>query len=144
MEELIHNRRRRKSGLIRKPRIKKFNTKITRKKGSLTGVCEGLGEHVGISPLFFRLGFIATTIFSGLGLILYIILAIFLPMEESEESGLDGRFALDAPQKFSREDMDILTDNQGPGSTDSLSVCSICDTVSKPTAKFCHKCGNPL
>ncbi len=45
----------------------------------IAGVCGGLGEHLGIDPTLVRLVFILMTIFSGLGLLLYLLLLILMP-----------------------------------------------------------------
>lgn len=45
----------------------------------LAGVAGGLGEHTGLDPLVFRLGFVALTIFGGLGLLLYGLAWITIP-----------------------------------------------------------------
>ncbi|MFW9903855.1 MAG: PspC domain-containing protein [Candidatus Thorarchaeota archaeon] len=44
----------------------------------LAGVCGGLGEYFNIDPILIRIGFIFITAVYGIGLVLYIILAIFI------------------------------------------------------------------
>jgi phage shock protein C len=51
----------------------------------LFGVCGGLGEYFGIDPTLVRLAFVVLTLFEGLGLVLYIILAIIMPSEMDVE-----------------------------------------------------------
>lgn len=46
----------------------------------IAGVCGGLGEYLGIDPLIVRIIFVLATIFHGFGLIVYLILAIFIPL----------------------------------------------------------------
>ena len=51
----------------------------------LFGVCGGLGGYFGIDPTLVRLAFVVLTLFEGLGLVLYIILAIIMPSEMDVE-----------------------------------------------------------
>jgi phage shock protein C len=46
----------------------------------IAGVCGGLGEFFGISPIWFRLGFILALIPGGVpGLLLYILAWVIIP-----------------------------------------------------------------
>jgi phage shock protein PspC (stress-responsive transcriptional regulator) len=46
----------------------------------LAGVCGGLGEFFGISPIWFRLGFLIALIPGGVpGILIYLILWIVMP-----------------------------------------------------------------
>lgn len=46
------------------------------------GVCGGLGEFFGISPLWFRLGFLITLLPGGVpGILLYLICWLVIPSE---------------------------------------------------------------
>jgi len=45
----------------------------------LLGVCGGLGEYFGIDPTLIRFAFVALTLFDGIGLVIYIIMAIIIP-----------------------------------------------------------------
>lgn len=48
----------------------------------LTGVCGGLGQYFGIDPALIRIGFVLATLFGiGAPILLYIVLAIFMPDE---------------------------------------------------------------
>ena len=49
------------------------------------GVCGGLGEYFGIDSTLIRLAFVVLTLFNGIGLVIYIILAIIMPSEKSVE-----------------------------------------------------------
>jgi len=51
----------------------------------LFGVCGWLGEYYGIDPTLVRLAFVLLTLFNGIGLALYIILAIIMPSEKNVE-----------------------------------------------------------
>jgi phage shock protein PspC (stress-responsive transcriptional regulator) len=44
------------------------------------GVCSGIGEYIGIDPVFVRLGFIFA-FFSGAGFFAYIVLCFLMPSE---------------------------------------------------------------
>ena len=56
----------------------------SRRRRTIAGVCGGIGEKYAISPGIIRLIFIFATFFYGLGLWVYIILAIFVPAEPRE------------------------------------------------------------
>ncbi len=58
----------------RKERLTKSKT-----ERKLFGVCGGLGEYFGIDPTLIRLVFVALTLFDGIGLVIYIIMAIIIP-----------------------------------------------------------------
>ena len=45
------------------------------------GVCAGMAKQMGIDPLWIRLGFILAFIHLGLGLFIYIILALLMEKE---------------------------------------------------------------
>lgn len=54
----------------------------SRRHRIVAGVCGGLGEFFGISPLWFRLGIILTMIPGGVpGLLIYLLLWIMIPKE---------------------------------------------------------------
>ena len=63
--------------------MKKRLTK-SKKERMLFGVCGGLGEYFGIDPTFIRLAFAALAL-QGIGIVLYIILAILMPSGEKLE-----------------------------------------------------------
>ncbi|MBP7733648.1 MAG: PspC domain-containing protein [Caldisericia bacterium] len=48
-----------------------------RKNRVLSGVCGGIGDYFGIDPVIVRLVFI----FTGVGLLAYIVMAIIIPIE---------------------------------------------------------------
>jgi phage shock protein C len=60
--------------------------RLTKSKSErmLFGVCGGLGEYFGIDPTFIRLAFAALAL-HGIGIVLYIILAIIMPSKEKFE-----------------------------------------------------------
>jgi phage shock protein C len=45
------------------------------------GVCGGLGEYFGIDPLIFRIIFLALTFGAGSGILVYLIMALLVPIE---------------------------------------------------------------
>lgn len=47
----------------------------------ISGVCGGLGEFTGIPSWLWRLLFVASVMFFGMGLIPYILLWVFMPEE---------------------------------------------------------------
>ncbi len=47
----------------------------------VAGVCGGIGEYLGIDPTVIRILFVVGFFMGGQGLLLYIILAIFMPEE---------------------------------------------------------------
>lgn len=53
----------------------------SRKNRMIAGVAGGLGEYFDIDPVLFRVVFVATALFSGSGLILYLILMFIIPDE---------------------------------------------------------------
>lgn len=47
------------------------------------GVCGGLGNLLNVDPILFRILFVLACIFGGSGLIVYIVLWIVIPLEET-------------------------------------------------------------
>ncbi|MGY1709570.1 PspC domain-containing protein [Geodermatophilus sp. SYSU D00758] len=43
------------------------------------GVCGGLGEHTGIDPLLWRVGFVTLTLAGGAGIPVYLLLWVLMP-----------------------------------------------------------------
>ncbi|MDH4174983.1 MAG: PspC domain-containing protein [Betaproteobacteria bacterium] len=48
----------------------------------IAGVCAGLGEYFELDPVFFRLFFLFSILFGGLGAIAYLMLWILVPLRE--------------------------------------------------------------
>jgi phage shock protein C len=46
------------------------------------GVCGGLAEYLSVDPSLVRVAFVVATLWGGIGLLLYIVLAIILPVDE--------------------------------------------------------------
>jgi phage shock protein PspC (stress-responsive transcriptional regulator) len=47
----------------------------------LVGVAGGLGRYFGIDPIVFRIGFVLSLFFGGLGALAYLLLAVFVPTD---------------------------------------------------------------
>lgn len=47
----------------------------------LFGVCAGLAHYLGIDPVIVRLLAVLLTLWNGIGLLIYIVLAIIVPQE---------------------------------------------------------------
>lgn len=52
----------------------------------IAGICGGLGEYFDLDPVFFRLFFLVSLLFGGLGAVVYLILWIMVP----EKTGAQG------------------------------------------------------
>jgi phage shock protein PspC (stress-responsive transcriptional regulator) len=48
----------------------------------IAGVCAGLGDYFELDPVFFRLFFLFSILFGGLGAIAYVMLWILVPLRE--------------------------------------------------------------
>lgn len=61
-----------------------MGTKFLRKgkDAKLCGVCSGLANYLGVDPVAIRIAAVITTLFSGIGIIAYIVGAILMPNEE--------------------------------------------------------------
>ena len=51
----------------------------------IAGVCGGIAEYLDIDPTFVRLIFIVFTLIKGVGALIYIIMAIIIPVESKEK-----------------------------------------------------------
>ncbi|MDH3321231.1 MAG: PspC domain-containing protein [Betaproteobacteria bacterium] len=56
----------------------------------IAGVCAGLGEYFELDPVFFRLFFLFSILFGGLGAIAYIMLWILVPLREGAQPAAGG------------------------------------------------------
>ena len=71
-----------------------MNKKLFRKPvgAMLGGVCAGLGEYLGISPLFIRLFFVLWAVTGGSAFLVYLVLWVVIPTEgDTYPMNLDGR-----------------------------------------------------
>ncbi|HJO95928.1 MAG TPA: PspC domain-containing protein [Victivallales bacterium] len=57
------------------------NMKKSYRDKILFGVCGGLGEHTPIPSWVWRVIFIVSLFCGGIGIIIYILLALFMPIE---------------------------------------------------------------
>jgi phage shock protein PspC (stress-responsive transcriptional regulator) len=62
--------------------MKTFHRIAGQKK--IAGVCAGLGEYFDIDPVFFRLFFLVSLFFGGVGALIYVLLWIMAPEKEGE------------------------------------------------------------
>ena len=62
-----------------------MKTRLTKSKTDkvIDGVCGGMAEYFGIDPVIVRLVFVVLIFINGIGVLLYIILAIIMPKAES-------------------------------------------------------------
>ena len=66
---------------------------------AVAGVCGGLGEYLGVDPVFIRLIWLAVLFFGGTGLLLYLIAWIVLPIS-NEGTRMNGMGKTDAGKIF--------------------------------------------
>ena len=57
-----------------------------RRSRMVAGVCGGLGRHLDIDPVVFRILFVVLTFFGGLGLLVYAAAWLFIPRDGDDES----------------------------------------------------------
>lgn len=55
----------------------------------IAGVCGGLGKYFDIDPVLFRLLFVVITLAGGSGIVIYIIMALVIPSEDSVSQPLE-------------------------------------------------------
>jgi phage shock protein PspC (stress-responsive transcriptional regulator) len=48
----------------------------------IAGVCAGLGDYFDFDPVFFRLFFLFSILFGGLGLVAFVVLWVLVPAQE--------------------------------------------------------------
>lgn len=73
-----------RSGKIGERNMKKLHRIAEDRK--IAGICGGLGDYFDLDPVFFRLFFLASLLFGGLGALAYLILWIMVP----EKAGAQG------------------------------------------------------
>lgn len=57
----------------------------THEDRKIAGVCAGLGEYFELDPVFFRLFFLFSILFGGLGLVAYVVLWVLMPLRPGEQ-----------------------------------------------------------
>ena len=61
----------------------------SRRDRIVAGVCGGLGEYFNVDPILIRLVFVLLSIMGGHGILLYLLLAIIIPVEPGEAISVD-------------------------------------------------------
>ena len=61
--------------------IRSLTRSTTDKK--LAGVSGGLGAYLGLDPILIRVGFVVTTLASGVGLVAYLALLLLVPADDA-------------------------------------------------------------
>jgi phage shock protein C len=51
----------------------------------LVGVCGGIAEYLSVDPSLVRLAFVVATLWGGIGVLVYIVLAIVLPVDHQTQ-----------------------------------------------------------
>jgi phage shock protein PspC (stress-responsive transcriptional regulator) len=65
--------------------MKKLYRSVASKK--IAGVCAGLGDYFDVDPVLFRLLFVVSLFFGGVGLLVYVVMWILVP----EQTGAEGQ-----------------------------------------------------
>jgi phage shock protein PspC (stress-responsive transcriptional regulator) len=81
--------------------MKKLNRLTEQKK--LGGVCAGLGDYFDLDPVFFRLFFLVSLFFGGVGALIYLLLWVMVP----ERAGAGGERKAAPALQLSRSDRKI-------------------------------------
>lgn len=57
--------------------------RLVRSRGNkmLAGVCGGLAEYLNVDPVIVRLAAVLLTLWNGVGLLIYLVLALIMPQE---------------------------------------------------------------
>ena len=71
--------------LIEDRTIKKEQLVKSKTDHVIWGVCGGLAEYFKVDPVIVRLAFVVLVLIDGIGILLYIILAIIMPVEEKAD-----------------------------------------------------------
>ena len=63
------------------------SNRLTRSRSDkmVSGVAGGLGAHFGVDPVLFRIAFAVSTLFSGAGLVAYVVMMFAVPREDAEQ-----------------------------------------------------------
>ncbi len=110
--------------------MRRTHGRLTRARGNFTGVCAGVAKYFGVPSTWIRLAFLLSIpLTSGFSILAYLGLAFGLPKEESE--GLPEAPTPQAPVS-------------APSPNEVRILCAQCDTVARPFARYCHRCGAPL
>lgn len=77
----------------------------------IAGVCSGLGAYFGIETVLMRLLFVISVFFGGLGILLYLILWILMPVAETTAQKMEmrgGRLTLHEIEKSVKREIEML------------------------------------
>lgn len=58
--------------------------RLERREGQLLGVCEGIGDYLDVDPTIIRIMFVLMLFLASGGLLLYLILALVMPLAKPE------------------------------------------------------------
>ena len=74
----------------------------TNEDRKIAGVCAGLGDYFELDPVFFRLFFLFSILFGGVGLLAYVVLWILMPLRPGEQTAARGgkRLQLSAQERM--------------------------------------------
>ncbi len=79
----------------------------SRKERMIWGVAGGLAEYLDVDPVLVRIGFVLLTFANGVGLLLYVLMAIVVPSEEriasAETAGVEDAEHEDTAQDGGQE-----------------------------------------
>jgi phage shock protein PspC (stress-responsive transcriptional regulator) len=89
-------------------RMKKLHRSSEERK--IAGVCAGLGDYFELDPVFFRLFFLFSILFGGLGAIAYVMLWILVPLREGAPAAVRA-----TPLRLSSTDSMIAGGSSGLG-----------------------------
>ncbi len=96
----------------------------SRRSRVVGGVAAGLGDYLNIDPVLIRILFVAATIFHGIGILLYIILWIVVPENESEQPEMkvksEMRNEMDSETSYTRDEVKEEPVNQSKDSSSSI------------------------
>lgn len=78
-------------------------------RGWVAGVCTGLADHVGISDILVRAGWVAVTLFGAwqVSVLAYVVLALFLPVRSARLSSADEQSAVHLERSKALHEMDM-------------------------------------
>ena len=54
----------------------------------ISGVAGGLAAHLGVDPVLVRVGFAVSILFSGAGLLAYLVMLVLVPSDDAAPAGM--------------------------------------------------------
>ena len=86
------------------------------------GVAGGLARHLGVDPVLVRVGFAVSILFSGAGLIAYLVMLALVPSDDAAPAGAHPRHRLSqppcAPARLRRRASFTADESRGPDRSD--------------------------